>query len=118
MSTPKVPNGEATVNTGGSFHENGNQRAFTVAVEGNVGSGKTTFLNRFRPETDNVDVLAEPVDRWRNVSGSNLLAMMYLDPARHSLLFQTYVQLTSLEHHNQPSDKDAKIMERSLLSNR
>ena len=118
MSTPKVPNGEVTVNTGRSFHENRIRRAFTVAVEGNTGSGKTTFLNWFRPETDNVDVLAEPVDRWRNVSGTNLLAMMYLDPTRYSLLFQTYVQLTSLERHNQPSDKDAKIMERSLFSNR
>ena len=39
------------------------RKAFTVAVEGNIGSGKTTFLNRFCPETDNVDVLAEPVDR-------------------------------------------------------
>ena len=39
------------------------RKAFTVAVEGNIGSGKTTFLNRFYPETDNVDVLAEPVDR-------------------------------------------------------
>ena len=40
---------------------------------------------------------------------------MYEDPARYSLLFQTYVQLTMLERHNQPCDKDAKIMERSLL---
>ena len=41
--------------------------------------------------------------------------MMYDDPTRYSLLFQTYVQLTMLERHNQPCDKDAKIMERSLL---
>ena len=41
--------------------------------------------------------------------------MMYEDPTRYSLLFQTYVQLTMLERHNQPCDKDAKIMERSLL---
>ena len=40
---------------------------------------------------------------------------MYEDPTRYSLLFQTYVQLTMLERHNQPCDKDAKIMERSLL---
>jgi len=121
MSTLKVkddmviPNGEAMANIRKNFHENRSRKAFTVAVEGNIGSGKTTFLNRFCPETDNVDVLAEPVDRWRNVRGNNLLAMMYEDPTRYSLLFQTYVQLTMLERHNQPCDKDAKIMERSLL---
>jgi len=124
MSTLKVkddmviPNSEAMANIRKSFHEKRSRKAFTVAVEGNIGSGKTTFLNRFCPETDNVDVLAEPVDRWRNVRGTNLLAMMYDDPTRYSLLFQTYVQLTMLERHNQPCDKDAKIMERSLLSAR
>jgi len=124
MSTLKVnddrfiQNGEAMANIRKNFHQNGPRKAFTVAVEGNIGSGKTTFLNRFCPEIDNVDVLAEPVDRWRNVRGNNLLAMMYEDPTRYSLLFQTYVQLTMLERHNQPCDKDAKIMERSLLSAR
>ena len=52
---------------------------------------------------------------WRNVNGHNLLAMMYDDPTRYSLLFQTYVQLTMLQRHNQPCTKSAKIMERSLL---
>jgi len=113
-----IPNSEAMSNIRKNFLGNGSRKAFTVAVEGNIGSGKTTFLNRFCPETDNVDVLAEPVDRWRNVRGNNLLAMMYEDPTRYSLLFQTYVQLTMLERHNQPCDKDAKIMERSLLSAR
>lgn len=40
-----------------------NKRMFTVTVEGNIGAGKTTFLDRFCPEKDNVDVLSEPVDR-------------------------------------------------------
>jgi deoxyadenosine/deoxycytidine kinase len=86
-------------------------------VEGNIGAGKTTFLDRFSPSEDNVEVMAEPVDRWRDVKGNNLLSLMYEDPARYSLLFQTYVQLTMLQQHNKEcdADKDAKIMERSLL---
>jgi len=44
---------------------------FTVVVEGNIGSGKTTFLQRFSDLNDEVTVLAEPVDRWRNVHGEN-----------------------------------------------
>lgn len=47
-------------------------KPFTVIVEGNIGSGKTTFLNYFNKK-DNVCVLAEPVDMWRNCNGHNLL---------------------------------------------
>lgn len=47
-------------------------RPFTVIVEGNIGSGKTTFLEHFS-KRDGVCVLAEPVETWRNVNGNNLL---------------------------------------------
>lgn len=47
-------------------------RAFTVAVEGNIGSGKTTFLNHFN-KYDSVAVFAEPIDLWRDCNGYNLL---------------------------------------------
>lgn len=50
-------------------------KPFTVVVEGNIGSGKTTFLNHFNKFTD-VEVLQEPVDKWRNVQGHNLLVII------------------------------------------
>jgi septin family protein len=43
-----------------------NQAPFTVFVEGNIGSGKTTFLNHFR-KFQNVCLLTEPVDNWRDL---------------------------------------------------
>lgn len=46
-------------------------RPFTVVVEGNVGSGKTTFLNHFN-KYENVAVYSEPIDMWRNCDGYNL----------------------------------------------
>lgn len=45
---------------------------FTVLVEGNIGAGKTTFLNHFR-KFDDICLHTEPVDKWRNVQGVNLL---------------------------------------------
>lgn len=45
---------------------------FTVFIEGNIGSGKTTFLNHFK-RFNEVCLQSEPVDKWRNVSGVNLL---------------------------------------------
>lgn len=96
-------------------------RPFTVLVEGNIGSGKSTFLehfNKFQKEVSltnvsdppirnggllglgsilyyfcsKVDVLTEPVSKWQDVKGHNLLQLMYDDPSRWSLTFQSYVQ--------------------------
>lgn len=48
------------------------KQPFTVFIEGNIGAGKTTFLNHFR-KYDDVLLHTEPVEKWRNVNGFNLL---------------------------------------------
>jgi deoxynucleoside kinase len=63
--------------------ENEIKRPFTVVVEGNIGSGKTTFLNHFQ-HNENVSILTEPIDLWQNCSGSNLLVTYN---HTHTLLF-------------------------------
>ncbi|XP_076762199.1 deoxynucleoside kinase [Xylocopa sonorina] len=92
-------------------------RPFTVCIEGNIGSGKTTFLSHFK-QFNNTTVLQEPVELWRNVAGTNLLELMYTDPVRYSFLFQSYVQLTMLQLHTYKSPMPYKIMERSVFSAR
>jgi len=91
-------------------------RPFTVMVEGNIGSGKSTYLKHFNRHRSDVDIIMEPVDKWRDLNSHNLLQMMYEDPERWSLVFQTYVQLTMLETHTKLSNKPVKMMERSLHS--
>jgi deoxynucleoside kinase len=51
-----------------------NKRPFTVFVEGNIGSGKTTFLEHFC-QFEDITLLTEPVEEWRNLKGWNLLVM-------------------------------------------
>lgn len=48
---------------------------YTVFIEGNIGSGKTTFLNYFK-KFDEVCLQAEPVEKWRDVAGVNLLVSL------------------------------------------
>ena len=91
-------------------------RAFTVLVEGNIGCGKTTFLQHFSQFLDKIDVLYEPVDRWRNVNGYNLLGLMYDNPSRWSFPFHSFVQMTMLDNHIFKAPKPVKIMERSVFS--
>lgn len=53
-----------------------NVKPFTVFVEGNIGSGKTTFLEHFR-QFEDITLLTEPVEEWRNLKGWNLLVSYY-----------------------------------------
>ncbi len=69
---------------------------FRVAVEGNIGSGKSTLLEHLQTCRDS-RVIFEPVGRWQNVGGSNLLGLYYQDKARWSFSFQSMVQLSFVE---------------------
>jgi len=91
-------------------------RPFTIFVEGNIGSGKTTFMNYFA--NADVHILSEPVEMWRNVEGHNLFELMYGNPSRWALTFQTYVQLTMVDMHTRASTHPVKMMERSIYSAR
>ena len=52
------------------------QRTVQVAVEGNIGCGKSTFLNYFENIYPNIEVMPEPIDKWRDVKGINLFVIM------------------------------------------
>lgn len=93
-------------------------RPFTVSIEGNIGSGKSTFLKHFASIPD-VATYQEPLWKWTDVGGHNLLGKMYEDTKRWGFLFQSYVQLTRLHIHltnEQPAK--VKLIERSLHNNR
>ncbi|XP_068223467.1 deoxynucleoside kinase-like isoform X2 [Palaemon carinicauda] len=92
-------------------------RPFTVSIEGNIGSGKSTFLKHFSA-LPGVATYQEPLDLWTNLKGHNLLGKLYEDPHRWSFLFQSYVQLTRLDIHLQHFDCHVKLIERSLQNNR
>ncbi|XP_046398549.1 deoxynucleoside kinase-like [Ischnura elegans] len=92
-------------------------RPFTVIVEGNIGSGKTTFINHFQ-RYDDVATFAEPVDKWRDVNGHNLLELLYSDTKKTAMTFQSYVQLTMVDIHTRRCPQPIKVMERSLFSAR
>nr|XP_051702822.1 thymidine kinase 2, mitochondrial isoform X1 [Oryctolagus cuniculus] len=95
--------------------ENEKEKKSVVCVEGNIASGKTTCLEFFSSTTD-VEVLMEPVSKWRNVRGHNPLGLMYRDAWRWGLTLQTYVQLTMLEQHTRPQTAPVRLMERSIHS--
>ena len=77
-----------------------NNGIFRIIVEGNIGSGKTTFLKIFAKNcSDQLDkplIVPEPIDLWRDVGGENVFQLLGDDPQRWSFAFQSFVQLTMM----------------------
>lgn len=64
-------------------------RRTQVIVEGNIASGKTSFLQYFEKRySQRAEVVYEPVERWRRFHGHNLLGLFYEDPAKYSFSLQ------------------------------
>lgn len=92
---------------------------YHVLVEGNIAVGKSTFINHLRKQLgENAEILFEPLDKWTNLKGANLLQDMYDNPTQRSFHTQSYIQLTMAINQQTPVHKPIKIMERSLESGR
>ena len=72
--------------------ENRGNKPLTIHVEGNIGTGKSTFLN-YMKQFPYMDVIPEPVDQWTNLNGTDVLKLAFADPKRWAL---TQVQCVPL----------------------
>jgi deoxyadenosine/deoxycytidine kinase len=95
-----------------------------ISVEGNIGSGKSTFLKKLS-ESINCKIAVEPCKRWQDVGGYNLLEAFYKDSNRWGYTFQSYVFLTRIQalekmfeyfFNNLSNDMDYFISERFVLA--
>jgi deoxyadenosine/deoxycytidine kinase len=92
---------------------------YTILAEGNIAAGKSTFLKIIESDLKNLaSIDYEPLNKWTNFKGCNLLNKLYEDPYKYSFQFQTYVQLTMAEIQFNSSEKPIRIIERSLFSRR
>lgn len=80
-----------------------------IAVEGNIGSGKSSALAALALAFPDVPTFPEPVDEW-----TDLLQLFYSSPAEWALAFSLKVLLTFRE----PGAIDTCIVERSPLASR
>ncbi|CAM4526793.1 unnamed protein product [Leuciscus chuanchicus] len=69
---PRNSNSSSTSLSDRKLSRNGEERKSVIWLEGNIASGKTTCLEYFS-KTSDVEVLTEPVSKWRNVQGCNPL---------------------------------------------
>ena len=95
--------------------------SFAIYLEGNIGTGKSSVLARLSQQNPTTFIVAqEPVDKWQNFNGQNLLQMAY--EKKNMYLFQTFVLLTQAQVLKDKQEHEGIhkyiVSERSLFSNR
>ncbi len=92
-----------------------------ITVEGNIGSGKSTFLKKFY-ETFKLPIILEPHTLWQNIDGHNLLEEFYQNTSRWAYSFQTHVFMTRIkalqEAVEQNPHENCFILERSVYADK
>lgn len=88
-------------------------------IEGNIGSGKSTTMEKLQKKYSEHAFVLEPVSDWQDVNGHNLLDMMYKDPSRNAYMFQTFAFVSRLVLLKQAlkTGKDI-ICERSIFTDK
>jgi len=98
-----------------------------ISVEGNIGAGKTTFLENIekilcKEGNTKIRILREPVDIWNTIKdkddGETILSKFYKDPTKYSFAFQVMAFSTRLSElkrmFTEYPDCEILICERSL----
>jgi deoxyadenosine/deoxycytidine kinase len=93
------------------------QNPYRIFIEGNLGAGKSTVLTYLKKSFAHLaDCSEEPLEKWINFNGANLLGEMYLHPKEKSFILQSHIQFTMLQVQLKKSQAPFRITERSLLS--
>ena len=93
-----------------------------IFVEGNIGSGKSTFLNQIKDHIPNVQCIQEPLDKWtklRDRSGKNILQYFYDDMKKYTYPFQSFAFLSRVMLLDKiDKTKQIVFIERSVFSDK
>lgn len=84
------------------------------SFEGNIGAGKSYFLNKI---ADCVPTIPEPVEEWTRIKidDKNILECFYEDMGKYAMSFQLTTLITRFEKFAASRDENV-IVERSLKS--
>ncbi|MBL4587933.1 deoxynucleoside kinase [Candidatus Babeliales bacterium] len=97
-------------------------KSLFLMIEGNIGSGKSTFLNIVKNKIPNVNIILEPVQNWQTLENNeNLLDLFYKDMPRWSYTFQTFAfisRIKTLIEHEKNFPTLLHCVERSVFCDR
>ncbi len=88
-------------------------------LEGNIGAGKSTFLNKIKDYIPELEILTEPVNNWTNqIFGQSLLENFYKDTSRWAYTLENLAMIHRVKDHIeiQNSKNENIVIERSIYS--
>jgi deoxycitidine kinase len=91
-----------------------------ISIEGNIGAGKSTFVDIINKNINKSEIVCEPVEIWKNLKdsdGSNILQKYYKDIPRWAYSFQNLACITrmmKIEDTIRQSDAEFIFLDRSL----
>ena len=91
-----------------------------ISIEGNIGAGKSTFVQLLLSYISNCIIVDEPVEIWKklqDLDGSNILEKFYKDIPRWAYSFQNLACITrmmKIEDTIRQSDAEFIFLDRSL----
>tara|TARA_B100001989_G_C24367007_1_gene377419 strand:- start:45 stop:692 length:648 start_codon:yes stop_codon:yes gene_type:complete len=93
-----------------------------ISIEGNIGSGKSSVIEKLKKKYPNFYYLQEPVDVWTNntdENGKTILDLFYENNTRWAYTFQNLAYITRVQQILAVKDKyDVIITERSIFTDR
>ena len=99
-------------------------KQLVLSLEGNIGAGKSTFLNLLKQNNSiDFELIQEPVSEFQNVAnkGINLLDLFYKDTKRWCYALQTlsfYMKLKNIENAKKNANNSLFIAERSVYTDK
>jgi deoxyadenosine/deoxycytidine kinase len=101
---------------------------YLVCVEGPIAAGKTTILKHFQEKVTDIEgfqlvFIDEPIARWTNIAGKNLLNLFYGNQERWSFTFQVEAFMSRVHIVEEEMEKHRGvdtifILERSWVNDR
>lgn len=100
---------------------------YLISIEGNIGSGKSTFVNLLKNKYKNnneIYFLDEPVEIWKTIKDENnidILTKFYNDTKKYAFSFQMMAYITRISLLRQEIKKNPNrifITERSIYTDR
>lgn len=88
-------------------------------IEGNMGAGKSTFLQLVQENINTVTVAFEPLHNWNNnENGGSLLAQFYQNPQRWAYTLETLTLMSRVQEQLRLQAEKAQnvLIERSMYS--
>ena len=97
-----------------------------IYIEGNIGAGKTTFIEAFErycieKNIKNAFIKREPVDQWLNTkdkTGKNLLEYFYEDTEKYGFAFQMNAFISRTNDILDMNPNKINFVERSVFTDK